>query len=220
VTRNPHLAYGYVAARPFAPTAWFEDARLPERVVTVSHHLTAVGPGPWAQAWVERSDTDRRRAAEELGVAPASLPELHLWMADAMERGDWRWPRWFTTSRSAAAFVERFCAADDVRVVGVGPPEPLTSELGLDRPLDPGGEVLGHEILGVDHGELCSWHCNNLAPLVRRELGIRVNGHGLIDDAGQAAAAAELVARPEVGAEPVRWFPAVLVAYSTVTGGS
>ena len=49
-------------------------------------------------------------------------------------------------------------------------------------------------------------------------MGLRVNAHGLIEDLDTAAMAARALLDPEVGAEPVPWFPALLVAYGARLG--
>ena len=189
---------------------------------TASHCLAAVGPGPWALSWTSGSTERRRDSARELGVDPASLPLLDRWPKTRMDAGEWRWPRWFTALATAREFVARFCAPDPVTVdPGAGVAEAKARELELpivpsEAPLAPGGRALGYEPLGAEQGgDFHSWLCDDLEPVLRERLALRVNAQGLIDDLDVAAAAAREIIEPGVGAEPVPWFPALLVAYDT-----
>ena len=215
------IGAGYAAARPFRPAPPIHGARLPPALLTASSCLAAVGPGPWALSWTTGSAERRRDSARELGVDPAALPLLERWLQARMDAGEWTWPRWFTALATAREFVARFCARDPATaVIGIGVTEATVRELGLpivpdERPLAPGGRALGYELLGAEMGgDFHSWLCNDLEPVLHERLALRVNAHGLIDDLDTAAAAARELMDPEVGAEPVPWFPALLVDYT------
>jgi len=214
------LAAGYSVARPFRPRPPLDCARLPQTLLTASDCLAAVGPGPWGLSWTTESVERRQESARALGVDPASLPLVERWLQARMDAGEWSWPRWFTAVGTAREFVARFCAPDPATVVlGVGVTEATARELALPdaAPLAPGGQSLGYELLGAEQGGgVHSWHCNDLEPVLHERLAIRVNAHGLIDDPDTAAAAAREIMEPAVGAEPVPWFPALLVAYDAV----
>jgi hypothetical protein len=194
-----------------------------------------------ALSWTDVAEQSRRASADGLGVDPELLPQLAHWLETQMDRGEWIWPRWFASLPVAQEFAQRFCSPlDGTVVLGLGVTDATADQLLADHPESPsettpsagiveqvrhrlplaaGGDVLGWELLGDMWGDFHSWLCNDLEPILRDRLGVRVNRRGLIDDLDTAAAAAGyLNTHADTGAEAVPWFPALLVAYAVDLG--
>jgi len=226
------ISGGYILVVPLTVPEFLASPRLPPRLITASSDLTAIGPGPWALAWVNQHDSDLQERVA-FGIDDASLPEVSDWVEEKRLTGEWGWPRIFTELKPAKEFLARFDPTGAPTIVGLGmaaefvdqvladhPDEPGMGTYGyvdaLRRrgPLAPGGLELGYEILGEElGGDFHSWHCNYLEPLVHQKLGIQVNRYDLIEGLEAARLAAEFVGRPDVPAEPVTWRPWLLVAY-------
>lgn len=228
------IAAGYLLCIPWEPPAQHRDEwALPPRVLTASPCLAVIGPGPWGFSWVTDDGTsalDRER----FGLANGREKEVGTWLDVQRKDGNYGWPNLFLDLPTARSFLRNFQPTGDLVLIGLGLPvaalEPLLSDysekiraregflVGLQRglPLAPNGMERGYEILGEEHGgSFHSWHCNNLAPVVSRELGVTVNQYGLIADYPSAMRATEIVRRPETGAEPVAWDAWLLVEYPT-----
>jgi hypothetical protein len=230
---SPVVAGGYILVVPFTAPEYLANPRLPRQLITASWDLTAIGPGPWALSWVNQHDSDRQQRIA-FGIDEASLPEVSVWVEEKMRTGEWGWPRIFTGLQPAREFLVRFHPSSEPTIVGMGMAAESVDEVLADhpdvpgmgmygyvetlrrrQPLAPGGLELGYELLGEELGGVFhSWHCNNLEPVVHEKLGIEVNQYGLIGDLEAARRAAEFVARPDMGAEPVTWRPWLLVTYA------
>ncbi|MGQ0842573.1 MAG: hypothetical protein ACT4QF_00425 [Sporichthyaceae bacterium] len=74
-------------------------------------------------------------------------------------------------------------------------------------------ELLGYEIVGVEASfGFHSWHCYGCAPDARRELGTRLNGHGLLGTYEEAEAVLNwmLTRPPEHSVPPIPWIVVAL----------
>jgi hypothetical protein len=70
----------------------------------------------------------------------------------------------------------------------------------------------GYEILGAEvGGSFHSFLCNYLEVPYQQQLQVRFNDYGLIADYADAVRAAEFTNLPTTGAEPVPWYPWVVI---------
>ena len=229
------FASGYTIALPFAPPpSEFFSERVPSLVVTVSECLTELVPDPGLLPRSGVSDVEGTKRMNRAGIALDVVPEMAAAMAAFIDAGDYIFPV-FTSLDAALAFKNRFLAALDVRVLGLGVPAELVpsylerwrsewersgdnwygtlSCLRKGQPLAPGGTDLGYEPVGEEFpGSFHSWLCCGVVPDVHERLGVVMNGFGLVDDQRVAIEAAELIEREEWG-EPVPWLPLLLVSY-------
>jgi hypothetical protein len=72
---------------------------------------------------------------------------------------------------------------------------------------EPGGMILGWEVLCYVYGAFHSWLCNGLERDVAERLGIRPNSVGFIDNAEDALQASEYCSRDELRAATGFWAP-------------
>lgn len=70
-------------------------------------------------------------------------------------------------------------------------------------------KIIGYDLLGYDHGLHC-YLCSHLGDELHARYGSVINGEGLINDAGVAAAFAEDIKRENLG-EPGFYFSAVML---------
>ena len=232
--RETHVAGGYALARPWTRPAWSTSPRLPASLFTASSSLAPIGPGPDVLSWVTATPDERARHLADLGLPGGELDAVAAWVEARHASGEWGWPSFFTSIDAARAFVETFQPrAPDLVILGLALPRAYLDRYVADHPADPGvgtfaideairrpstpapgGTPLGYEVLGEElGGSFHSWHWNDLEPLVHDRLGITANDEGLIDDLEAATAAAELIGLDEVGAEPLRWRPWLLVRH-------
>ena len=187
--------------------------------------MATLGPEEWALSWVRWDDSDRLARARALGIDPGLLPQLEQWLQERLDDGTWGFPMWFRDLDTARECVARFVTdRTGLTLLGVElPQDQVASVLAAHPDVDgiatdgivlhlrdhrspvAGGEVLGYEPLGLNHGSFHSWLCHDLEPLVHDRLGIDVDAHGLITSMDDAARAAALIGSDEVGAEPAVW---------------
>lgn len=181
---------------------------LPERILSVSECIVDIIPEPGERFAEPYNAFD----IEEIG-----------------------WPNVFYSTPDAWEFIRRSLPeADDLVILGIGlhltlvdaylteeqPPAGAKGASGVyeaisrGKGLDPGGENLGFEVLGLEcGGSPHSWLCNGLEMDAWRELGIRPNERGFLGTLDEAQRCAQYANRPESGAEPVFWLPWLIVRY-------
>ena len=95
-------------------------------------------------------------------------------------------------------------------------PTGLHTALAQRVPLDPTGDPIGWEILGVERGGTChSWLCNSLHVHAPSSLGEAVSGaFGTIALEQHARDILAMIAKDPSIAEPVPWFAGMLFRYS------
>ena len=81
------------------------------------------------------------------------------------------------------------------------------------KPLEPGGEVLGFELLGYSYGDFDSWLLHDLPNECFQQLGIRPNEFGLLGTIKEANRCAAYVAGTPTKVEPGWWAPWLIVKY-------
>ena len=78
--------------------------------------------------------------------------------------------------------------------------------------LEPGGTVLGHELLGYSTGSFTSWLIHSLHIEFADKLGIRPNAYGFLS-AENAQRGAEHIVKDKIGVEPGWWHSWLIVQY-------
>lgn len=233
---NGYVSGGYFLALPAKRDEWFSAERVPERFVTLSRCLTAIAPGAWAIEWSPIDPESRLGDAAPFGIDGKGLKDVIAWSTAALDEGRLLWPNVFRDVDVAREFAGRFLGRSrDAMVLGIGLPRDgvegfcqdaaraaremnsveagIPELLGAGRELAGDGKRLGHDILGYDLGNFHSFLCNRLDEAFEQELGVTLNGSGLVDDLEQAWECADLAADPSIGAEPGLWYPWVVVRY-------
>jgi hypothetical protein len=224
---------GYLVTRPVVREGTFWDASLvPTTFWTASDCLSEVAPDTWAIEWVRMDEAERLTEAERFGIPRDRVPEAISWVTSRFDQ-DFGWPNVFLTLEAAREFCSRFVPGDsDAAILGLSlagedvegflqrckPPEQEGASgvyLSLSRRLAPaaGGERLGSEVLGADHGSFHSSLCNALERDFERRSGARPNALGLYDDHALARQCAASVDRGDTGAEPGAWYAWSLLRY-------
>lgn len=173
-----------------------------------------------------------------LGLTAASFHTLQVQVDSAFEAERFGWPNVWLDRASAEWFYRHYLAAvPHIRLLAAAlpaayvdgflqhhAPAPGFGASGLYQlisrriELADSGRVLGYEILGVEEGGSChSFLCNYLEVPYRQELEVRFNDHGLIDDYSVAVHATDYTNLATTGAEPVPWYPWLVVEYALPT---
>jgi len=182
---------GYVLSVPTPRAHWQDANHVPASLLTISACLLEGMPRPEFWDWyTERSEAEADRAR--------SAPSAEL-LAVGLIRRD----------------VQRFIddhlpfpgpARDDIEYAGVPTPLDLLS---TGQPLPPDAEILGFDVVGVDHGISLfhSWLCHSYEAGVWKDLRIRLDTRGLLDTYENAAQVLGWIeSRPiEQAPEPVPW---------------
>jgi hypothetical protein len=230
---SSQISGGYLVARPVAREGTFWDASLvPPTFWTASDCLAHVAPGTWAIEWVQMDEAERLTEAGSFGLPRDRVPDILSWVTSRFDQ-DFGWPNVFLALEAAREFCERFVPRDsDAAILGLAlaredaedflqrcQPGEREGAPGvyqrLARRLSPeaGGQLLGSEVLGFDHGSFHSFLCNALERDFAAKFGAHPNAHGLYDGHMLARQCAAHVDRGEVGAEPGVWLAWALTRY-------
>ncbi|HYI00341.1 hypothetical protein [Hyalangium sp.] len=231
---SSHVSGGYLVARPVAREGTFWDASLvPATLWTASDCLASVAPDTWALEWVHMEEAERLTEAEDFDLPRDRVPELISWATSRFDQ-DFGWPNVFLTLAAAREFCARFVPGDsDAAILGLalaredaddflqrctpgereGAPGVYQCLMRRQEP-EAGGQLLGSEVLGFDHGSFHSSLCNALERDFAAKFGARPNAQGLYDDHSLARQCAAHVDRGEVGAEPCVWRAWALTRYA------
>ena len=226
------IAGGFVLTRK-VPRSEFSSAELlPPTILSLSACIAQfLPPDP---IWPPGSVTDQEveEQATYWGLAVDQVRAMDGWVARALAEGRVGYP---CVCRSLGA-IEGFLdwlgtPLDGAILLGFGL-EPSHREDFLREESMPGslgdigvvgairdgtnlpveGRLLGWEILGIDGVSFHSWLCSMLEVDVEKQLGIRPNDLGLIEDAAQANAIADWIDEHDRG-EPVDYWPWAIVEY-------
>lgn len=232
-----HYLGGYYLVEGLARPPQLSDF-LPPMLWTVSSCFCTVYPHTWALSWVTSAVEDRDAMRMRLGLDAAGFRRLQAEVDADFAAERFGWPNVWLDRASAEEFYRRYLAAvPHVRLLAVALPavyldgflqehapapgfgaaglyQLLSRRIELTGPAQP----LGYEILGVEEGGGChSFLCNYLEAPYREELRVRFNEHGLVADYADATRAATYTNLPTTGAEPVPWYPWLVVEYALPT---
>jgi len=227
------ISGGWYVVRLLERPASLGSGLLPERVLTLSSCLTQFFPGSWAIEEASHSADARVAGARKLGLEVGRLPALTHEMSAATTAGELGRPCVWRSMEAARRAASRFgCASQDFALVELGVPVERADDLiahtrpsrGADRGgfyehlserrlIHTGGEVLGWEPLGVEaSGDFHSWLCNSLHDVAKVRLGVKPGAFGLLANE-EAARAVDRMIAASVGAEPVPWFPGLVLRH-------
>jgi hypothetical protein len=227
------ISGGFYVARLLERPDGLGTTPLPERLLTLSSCLTSFFPDEWAIEWASYSTEERASALRKLGMAVERLPEVVREMTEAMDTGELGWPFVWRSIEGARGAALRFgCDRQDFALLELGVPADRVADLIEHmRPLEgegptgfferlsarnsvlPGGEPVGWELLGAEEGaDFHSWLCNGLHDLGAARLGVTLGPFGLLRTEKDARAVDQLIASG-IGAEPVPWFPGLLIRH-------
>jgi len=221
---------GYFLARAVQRPACFSADLMPAEILSLSDCIADLIPGTWTIEGVNPSSRDHESGVVKLRLASGTLASLRSYVTPRLEDGSIGWPNVFFTVADAQEFASRFLVElPEVRLLGAGlhanavdrflAEEASEPRQGIYRALsnradpEPGGMILGWEVLCYVYGTFHSWLCNGLERDVAERLGIRPNAVGFIDNAEEAMQASEYCSRDEVRAEAGFWAPWRVVEY-------
>jgi hypothetical protein len=197
---------------------------IPDPFLSISSCLSSVGP--WS-SW-------RSRLIEKLAEfdLPSGRLEAYTSWGRTMEEAGSLLPLDVCADLGTARdFTDRFCThLSDVVICGLGLPRFLVDDLLRDidhpesglaimasrqSPLASGGVTLGYEPLGLEYGgHFHSWTCNALQSDALAFAQTTVTQGGFIEDLEAASRVVAFIDDDdESGAEPVPWYPILLVRY-------
>jgi hypothetical protein len=229
------ISGGWYVVRLLERPSGLGSTLLPERLLTLSSCLTQFFPDAWAIEWASRSPDERAAAIRKLGLDVGRLPHVVREMTAAIASGELGWQSvWRSLEAARRAAIRYGCANDDFALVELGVPADRADDLlthtrpslggtvpggffehlSARVPVRPGGEVLGWEPLGVEAGaDFHSWLCNSLHEVAKNKLGVKPGALGLLRNEDDARAVDRMIAGG-VGAEPVPWFPGVVLRHA------
>lgn len=197
-------------------------------VVSASSCVTELFPRSELVETDSASRESARESAKQLGVADDRLPDLEVWLNEALRSGTLRWPSILRSPNDARSLARTFeLPTDQLVLVGIALPERDIADFLDDEPfyepqwvqaikerrrLADGGEPLGFEVLGLDGEDFHSWRCNLLEKVAAEKFGVLPNEHGFIRTLEGAECVAEF-ANVESNAEPCLWLPWLVVRY-------
>lgn len=211
---------GYFLARRASTRPGLGSGLLPTNFVTLSDCLTTLVPSAWTLSWAQHEGWESK--AQACGFDEERMQGLVSWCTEAFSRGEVRWPGVVRSFERARELKRDFFAEDDgfallgialsigeacdflAESIGLG--ENLGVVLGVEEgfPPEPGGEVLGYDVLGLDFGGgFHSYLCNGLERYFASTFGALPNPHGLFDSRDVATRCAAHAASS--GAEPGVW---------------
>lgn len=227
------LCGGYYLIKPAPRGEWMSVELLPEMMLSISECICDSVSTNWAVEWVNQPREVRATAARKLGVEGDSFERASKWATEALESGEFGVPNVFPTLHAARRFRAEFVPdTTGLKMVGIGLPEDYVDAfleesapsegqfesgmylaMKLRKALEPGGRMLGFEVLGLDYHNFHSSTCNSLETEFADQLGIKPNADGFIAEQADARRCAEFAGLETTGAEPGLWLPWQVLLY-------
>jgi hypothetical protein len=213
---------------------------LPDTLWSLSNCMCHIYPNAWALPWVNTSADDLEEMRLRLSLTQAEFVGMQAGVDTAFNEERFGWPHVWLDLASARDFHNRYLSAIlQVKLLAIAlaethlenalhdtAPWPGEGEWGVHQMLSrrlmlsqadteqPVGQPRGFEVLGADHGGgFHSFLCNYLEKPYRETLGLSFNEHGLLTNKAEAGRAADFTNLETTGAEPVPWYPWLVVEY-------
>ena len=205
---------------------------LPPMLWTISSCLCAIYPDSWALSWVTHTPVDRAAMQARLGLDTEAFRALQAEMDAAFDQQRFGWPNVWLDRPAAEQFQrQHLTAIPHVKLLAIALPAPYLDPCLRDSTPTPGSGAcglyqmlsrrikltdqtgaLGYESLGVEvGGSFHSFLCNYLEVPYQQELHVHFNDYGLIAGYADAVRAADYTNLATTGAEPVPWYPWLVV---------
>lgn len=241
-TLDDYVCGGYFIAKPASnsgPTEFCDICKAelpPGEIVTLSTCLTVTLPHDWAYEWVDYPDEERQRRAGIWGFRDSDLDEFIKWTTEKQNAGEIGYPNILLSSGTATDLLRKFgIGRDGFNVLGLGLRRDNTSSfvaeyaptrenellpdfaaaVGRESALDPGGHIIGYEVLGWEVDGFHSWFCSLPEKDISHELGIYPGPNGLLESYDDAVRVAKAALQPHDAAPfgSVAWYPWAIVSY-------
>ncbi len=238
---SEYTAGGYFITKYAVRPEYLDAGLLPERLVSLSSHVNG---GMVSVYWGWDIDKHRDEALT-FGIPVEKLPGLVAWSRATHEVGIGH-PDIFYTLDAARQFIKEFLPVRDALIlIGAALPNPLVEKflsengqhiyygkeqiyretlagvnyvLSQWKPLSPGGDILGFEVVSYNVNLGCSWLCGNLERKMHQEFSIRPGQYGLIETFEDANKVYKWIlegeAKGEHRAEPEPYYTWLIVRYS------
>jgi hypothetical protein len=190
---------------------------LPEQIISISTEIGKVIPINWQEI------------IKEEFVSVLDKNEIDNWVNVNLEKRRIIWPNIYSSVDVAKEFVDRFISnMENIKIIELGIEKNDAAELIEDSSYSDlgeiegmltlkkilslsSGEILGFDILGVEHGYFTSYLINHFEKELIHRVGVNINCHGLISDYRQAMDGADYLVNESNGGELLFWKPWVLV---------
>jgi len=219
---------------PDRPPEWVPADLVAPTMWTLATCMAEILPAEWAfMTWLPTPTRKQREDGAALwGIDAAVVDALVAWAHEQVREGRVLRHHVFVDVATAREFATRFLPhRSNFKLVGLG----LRSEVatgfllevathgdvspgykgapngvrdGVERgvPLEPGGTVIGYEVLDVALGQpRCSWHCNHVEHRVLERLGVRAKPDGFLASLDDAERVANFCRSERVGCGSGLW---------------
>jgi hypothetical protein len=207
---------------------------VPSPLWTVSTCICDLYPDVWAFPWATVTPDTLGDRQQHLQLTDASFARVRAECDQALNNHLLGWPDVWLSLTEARTFYWRYLQhLDAIKLLTIALPTAHWEEAVHDlAPLDgyagggvyqllkqrqtlPDGYVArGYDILGSEYGgSFHSFFCNGLEQAYRDVLHLPLNAYGLIDQHESAREATHYTNLETTGAEPVPWYPWLVVEY-------
>jgi hypothetical protein len=222
---------GYFLVRVADREECMASELLPDSFITVSRCLTDIFPESWAIG-----DGNGSEESNGFDLPRQALGTVKREVASHFKNRYLGWPNVCYSTSIARQLAQKFLShlsSQDMALIGVAlhqeyvpeflhveapgagdAPQGVYDAIAYGMRLEPGGTVLGYDVLGLDdNGSFHSWLCSGLEDDIYERFGIRPNAAGLLNSMEEAIQCALYAASDDVDAEPVLWQPWLIVSY-------
>jgi hypothetical protein len=211
---------------------------LPPTIWSMSSCLCTTYPDIWVLPWVTTAVAERDAIQIRLGLSAPDFAAMQAWVDTAFNEQRFGWPNVWLDLASAQHYYQRYLLAiPRIKLLAIALPAPYLDAFLSEAVPEPGSgphglyqmvvqrqklpeseRVLGFEILGAEYGGIShSFLCNHLETAYQQQLNLRLNEHGLLASYDDARRAADFTNLDTTGAEPVPWYPWLVVDYTLST---
>jgi hypothetical protein len=214
----------FPASRPYLPSTFW----------TISACICDVYPDTWAFSWTNVAPDTLRERQQHLQLTDAAFAHVRTECDQALTTHILGWPDMWLDLPAARTFYQMYLQhLDTIKLLAIALPAAYWDDAIRDvAPLDgyagggvyqllqqqqalPDGYVVrGYDILGAEYGDAFhSFFCNGLEQAYQDVLHLSLNAQGLIEQYESAQHATEYTNLETTGAEPVPWYPWLVVEY-------
>jgi hypothetical protein len=188
----------------------------------------------WGFPWATVAEDRLVEVQQHLNLTDVQFERLRADCDQALNRRLLGWPDVWLDLSAARTFYQTYLKhVDAVKLIAIGlssrdvddalsdlAPLKGSDESGVyhvltqRRILPDGYTVRGYDILGSEYGgSFHSFFCNGLEQAYQEILHVELNDQGLVNEYGAAQQAANYTNLETTGAEPVPWYPWLIVEY-------
>lgn len=198
---------GCFIVSPIKRHDWMDPEILPEQIISISTEIGKIIPINWQEILKEEF------------VSASDKNEIDNWVNVNLEKRRIIWPNIYSSVDVAKEFTDRFISNKvSIKIIELGIEKNDAAELIEDSSYSDLGEIeriltlkkilrlspceiLGFDILGVEHGYFTSYLINHFEKELIHRVGLNINCHGLISDYRKAMNGANYLVNESSGGE-------------------